>query len=313
MRSFQAKLVYLTVAALVLLQAATLIAVHVANQRTMRTSIADELRVGSRVLDRTLEARGQQLSDSVRVLASDFPFRETIATGDRPSIVDVLQNHGRRINADATFLIGLDGIVSAETLGDRFTGKRFPFPSLVAEAQQRGEATAIVTFDERPYQLALVPVLAPRPIAWVCMGFAIDDAVLNDVRRLTSLDVSLWSLSERPLMISTLRQNDRNDLAARVRALSRGGDHDETIELGSEAYQGLVHPLQTADESKIQTLLQRSVEEAQRPYRQLELQIFALSTMALVAAVFAAIYFARSVSSPLEHLAQEAQRIERGD
>jgi len=290
LRSFQAKLVYLTVAVLVLLQAATLIAVHVAGQRTMRRGIGEELRVGSRVLDRLLAARGEQLSQTVRALASDFAFRETVAIGERPTITEALENHASRVHADAVFLVSLDGNVVADTLKGRYAGKPFPLPSLVREAEKRGKASAIVTFDEKPYQLVVVPVLGPRPIAWVSMGFEIDEPVLNDVRRLTSLDVSLRNpAAAHPLLVSTLRPEEGDDS------------------------QVLLHPLQTADGSRIEAVLQRSIAEAQRPYRRLELQIFALSTLALIAAVIAAFFFARGVARPLHRLSDAAQRIERGD
>src|SRR4051794_30086349 len=104
-RSFQTKLLGLTAGILVLLLAATFVAVHLAGQRTMSRGLGDELRVGSRVFDRILRARGRQLSDSVRLLASDFAFREAIASGDQPTIMSVLTNHGSRIFADAAFLI----------------------------------------------------------------------------------------------------------------------------------------------------------------------------------------------------------------
>jgi len=314
-RSFQTKLLYLLVAVLVLLQAATLIAVHVAGERTVRNTAAAELRVGSRLFDRILAGRGRQLSDTVRVLASDFAFREAIASGDRPTITSVLTNHGSRISADAAFLISLDGTVVADTLGDRLTGRAFPLPALVREAETRGESSGIATLDERPYQLVVVPVLAPRPIAWVCMGFAIDERALDEVRRLTGLDVSLWNAATRaPLLISTLPQQERGELGMRAKALApRGRDLDETLEIGDVHYQALTHPLQTADNSRIHTLLQRSIEEAGRPYRHLELQIFALSTLALILALIASVFFARGVSRPLEELAEGAQRIERGD
>ena len=315
MRSFQAKLVYLTVAVLVLLLAVTLIAVHTAGQRTMRNSIVENLRVGVRVFDRQLKVRGGQLLISARALSSDFAFKETVALGDVPTITSALENHGRRIDANAVFLISLDGMVQADTLNRQYVGRPFPLPSLVQEAQRRGEAAATVTFDERPYQLVIVPVLAPRPIAWVCMGFMIDETVLTEVRRLTSLDISLWNpAAENPLVVSTLRQDERGDLVPLMRAsVPRAGDFDETIELGGDKYQLFQHPLPTADKSTIDVLLQRSIEEAQRPYRELELKIFAVSMMALIAALIAAVLFARGVSRPLEDLAQDAQRIEHGD
>ena len=292
-RSFQAKLLYLMVAVLVLLQAATLIAVHVANQRTMQNSIDEELRVGRLILEQILANRGEQLSMNVRVLASDYPFREAVALGDRLTVADVLANHAARIHADAAFLIALDGNVVADTLGGRTVDRPFPLPAMIRDAEQRKESSAIVSLDQRPYQLVVVPVLAPHPIAWVSMGFAIDNTVLNEVRRMTALDVSLTdsAAGAEPYRISTLP-------AERIRS----GD-----------YRSLTHSMRTADNSRIEAQLLRSTEEAARPYRNLELQIFALSTLALIAAIVAANVFAGGVSKPLQQLAEGAQRIERGD
>jgi diguanylate cyclase (GGDEF)-like protein len=315
MRSFQAKLVYLTVAVLVLLLTAILIAVHVTGDRTMRRSVANELRVGSGVLDRSLAGRGRQLSVAVRALARDFAFREAVASADRPTIISALSNHAGRVDANAAFLISLDGTVLADTLNERYVGRPLPLPSLLSEAGRRGESTSIVSFEGRPYQFVVVPILAPRPIDWVCMGFAIDDAVLNEVRSLTLLDVSVWNpAAENPLMVSTLRQQERSELTAQMRKIApSGSDANATIEIGNDPYQVLLHPLVTADGSRIQMLLQRSIEDARRPYRTLELQIFGLSLLALIAAVIAAFFFARGVSSPLQKLASEAQQIEKGD
>jgi diguanylate cyclase (GGDEF)-like protein len=291
-RSFQAKLLYLMVAALVLLQTATLISVHAAGQRAMRRTIDEELGVGARIFNQILAARGQQLSDTVRVLAADFAFRETIATNDPPTIASALGNHGERISADAAYLVSLDGVIVADTAG-RKANQRFPVPALIAEAQRRGFASAVVSMDGRPYQLVVVPVLGPRPIAWVSMGFTIDAAVLNEVKRLTGLEVALTNTA-----------NGRQTFS--LATLPR-----ERIESGE--YQSLAHALTTADNSRIETLLLRSFEEASRPIRQLELRIFVLSTIVLIATIIAAMFFARGVSRPLQTLAESAGRIERGD
>jgi diguanylate cyclase (GGDEF)-like protein len=281
-RSFQARLLYLLIAILVLLDAGTLISVYVAGQRALRSTVAEQLRVGSRVLNRILDTRARQLSDSLRVLALDFAFREAIASADVPTITSVLANHGSRIAADAVVLVNLDGIVTADTLGGRLSKKPFPFAAMLRSAQDRGDASATVTFANRPYQFVIVPVLAPRPIAWVCAGFEIDERVLTDVRRLTNLDISIWSnTTGSPLILSD--------------------------------YATLLEPLPTGDGSRINALLQRNLAEAQIPFRNLELQIFALSTVILVIAVFAAVIFAGTVSQPLRVLAEGAGRVERGD
>jgi len=311
-RRFQARLLSLMVWALVLFQGATLIAVHVAGQGNLRQTLTDELRVGGRVLNRILGARGRQLTDTARALAADFAFREAIASADRPTITSALVNLGARIDGHAAFLISLDGSVDADTLGGRFVGRPFPVPSLVTRAGAQAQASAIVTLGNRPFQFVVVPVLAPQPIAWVCIGFAIDEAILEDVRRLTALELSLWAQgpAARPLLISTLPREKQLALLERI--------HDkiataETLRLGSDTYQTMLQPIETGDDSVVNVLLQRSLEEAQGPLRKLKLQIFALSSAALLMAIVAAIFFARGVTSPLRRLAEAAQRIGSGD
>jgi diguanylate cyclase (GGDEF)-like protein len=310
-RSFQTRLLALIVWALVLLQAATLIALHVAGRRNLRQTLTLELQVGARLLNQVLAARGHRLTDTARALAADFAFREAMASADRPTITSALTNLGARVDGRAVFLISLDGSVDADTLGGHFVGRPFPVPSLVTRAGSESEASAIVTLNNRPFQFVIAPVMAPQPIAWVCIGFTIDEAVLEEVRRVTALELSLWTpTAAPPLLVSTLPQEKQAALLERIRDQAVA---PETLQLGSDTYETLLQPIETGDGSTIHVLLQRSLEEAQGPLRKLELQIFALSSAALLMAIVAAIYFARGVTSPLRHLAEAAQRIGGGD
>jgi diguanylate cyclase (GGDEF)-like protein len=311
-RSFQTRLLFLMVLALLIFEAATLLAVHFAGQRNLRQTLTEELRVGARVLNRTLGARGHQLTDTARVLAADFAFREAIASADRPTITSALVNLGGRIDGHAVFLISLEGAVDADTLGGQFVGRPFPVPSLIGRAGSPTEASAVVTLNHRPFQFVVVPVLAPEPIAWIGIGFTIDEAVLEDVRRVNDIELSLWARNpeEPPLLVSTLSQGKQVGLLERIRDKTMA---TETMTLGSETYQTLLQPIETGDGSAIDVLLLRSLEEAQGPLRRLELQIFALSSAALLLAIVAAIFFARGVTSPLRRLAEAAQRIGSGD
>ncbi|HYC60885.1 MAG TPA: EAL domain-containing protein [Thermoanaerobaculia bacterium] len=317
-RSFQARLLYLLIAVLVLLQAGTLISVHFAGRRTLRSSVANDLRVGNNVLDRVMQTRARSLSDSLGLLVRDFAFREAVASADLPTVTSVLDNHGRRIDADVVALIALDGTVTADTIGDRLVDKRFPFDAMLkaAEASEDGQASATVSFADRPYQFVIVPVLAPRTIAWVSAGFEIDEQVLRDVGELTSLEVSIWSSAANatPLLISTLHPKERDELRSALAALGTPHRHIETtLNLGDDAFATLLRPLPTADRSRVNTLVQRSLDEAGRPFVTLERQVFALSFAILLIAVLAAVMFARTVSRPLQVLADGAGRIERGD
>ena len=80
-------------------------------------------------------------------------------------------------------LADLDGKLLADTLHADRRNTPFPFPALVAAARHDGKARAIVLIDGMPYQIVVVPVLAPVPIAWVAMGFVMDDRLIKVVRR----------------------------------------------------------------------------------------------------------------------------------
>src|ERR1051325_9843592 len=129
-RSFQARLLYLLIAVLVLLEAGTLVSVYLAGQRTLRRSVAEELRVGARVLNRILETSARQLAESTGVTALDFPFRDAVANADMATVTSALQNHGKRVGSDAVLLINLQGIVTTDTLNGPPTGKPLPVPPL---------------------------------------------------------------------------------------------------------------------------------------------------------------------------------------
>ncbi|HKS25802.1 MAG TPA: EAL domain-containing protein [Thermoanaerobaculia bacterium] len=305
-RTFQARLLWLIVAVLALLEAGTLISVHLAGQRTMQKSVSADLHVGANVLDRILTQRAGQLSESLRILMRDFAFRELVASGDVPTISSALENQRKRVNAGAVLLVDLDGNVKADTIDGRLTGRPFPFASMLADAQKNGEAYATISFSNKPYQFVIVPVLAPQRIAWLCAGFEIDEAFLADVRRLTTLDISLWSSTAG--LISTLPPDERADLLAAMPQKTQTTQH-----LGNADYATLLHPLHTGDNSRVLMLMQRNLAEARRPFVQLELTIFALSFIMLLAAVVAAVIFSRSVSRPLRVLAEGAGRVERGD
>ena len=315
-RSFQTKLVYLIVGVLVFLQTVTLAVIHLAGISSLRRDVNEQLRVGERVFDRIIAARARQLSDSVRVLAADFGFREAIATGDRKTIASVLANHSARIDADAAFLVALDGTVTADTIEESLNGKPFPFPKLLRTAEQAGEASSIVSLNGRPFQLVIMPVLAPRAIAWVCMGFVIDERVLQDFQRLTALDVTLAAASPsgRPAVVSTLAAEMQPETIAYVARINPAEvPGPETVRVAGSPFEMLSEQLRTGDRSRITAVIQRSLEDARGSYRKLELQIVLYSSLALVIAIFLTMYFARGVTRPLLRLAEDARRIERGD
>jgi diguanylate cyclase (GGDEF)-like protein len=298
-RSLQSRIVLLFVALLALVQGTALFLVNAANERNAREHIRQELAVGERIFRRLLEQNQARLAQAAELLSLDFAFREAAATRDLPTIHSVLLNHGARIHADKMTLVSLDGLVLADTLDTNLAGKPFQPARLLQSAEREGRATGMTVEDGRAFQVALLPVLAPTPIAWTVAGFVVDDRLANDLRALSSLDVSF--LSERPdgswtLLGSTVPAED---------ALRLARDQGE--------YQSSVLALGDASDGRIVAVLSRRLDEALAPYRRLDTLLVILLAGSLAASIAASVLIARGVTRPISQLSAMTRRIEEGD
>ena len=207
-------------ALLALVQVAAFWFVNAANSRNAEDKVAEELNVGQRVFARLLDQNAEKLKLSARVLAADFAFREAIATHDTGTIASALANHGARIGADAMVFVDLQGQVISDTLSPGGAARSFEYPALLKPDNISASASMEV-LDGRAFQLVAVPVLAPLPIGWVVMGFAVDDALASDLRQLTELEVSftLDGPTGRRVLASTL-DDTRTAVAADAHAVA---------------------------------------------------------------------------------------------
>src|SRR5687768_2960622 len=214
----QSRIVLFFVALLMAVQLVSYVLIRYAIEQTAQNTLREELRVGARVFQRLLQQNGQRLVESTVVLASDFGFREAVASRDRPTIVSVLSNHSARINATGVALLGLDGIVVTDTLQSANEGKPYPEPAILALAASVGRASAMRLVNGRPFQSVIVPVLAPEPIAWVSMDFLVDEVTARDLKNLSSADVSFVNVSERGIevLVTTLPASRRGDQIGRA-------------------------------------------------------------------------------------------------
>ena len=105
-----------------------------------------------------------------------------------------MDNHRKRIGADVMMMVSLDAVPVVDTL-HREAGAKGPapvvgLPLLIAAAERAGEVVDFAIIDGRLYQVAVVPLLAPDPIAWICMGFLVDDGLAMELQRTTAAHVT---------------------------------------------------------------------------------------------------------------------------
>jgi diguanylate cyclase (GGDEF)-like protein len=212
-------------------------------------------------------------------------------------------------------LVSLDNEVRADTLDPSRVGKAFAFPGLISRAGSAGKASSVVIRDGKLYQLVVVPVLAPEPIAWVGVAFEVDDAVVRELNAVTGLVVSFASrVGTGPwqLHASTLPASLRPALAAAFGTEQRL-EREREIDLGDEAYETRVATLDGPPGERIVAVLQKPLAEGLAPFDRISTAFFGLTLGGLVLLVAGSLVIARSITQPVHRLAEAAKRIQQGD
>jgi diguanylate cyclase (GGDEF)-like protein len=314
-RNLQTRILALFALMTIIVQVGAIVLINTVGVSAARKTIGAELVRGARVFDRLKEQDTERLVQGARLLSADYAFRDAVSTGDGGTIASVLWNHSKRIDADFMMLVGLDGRVIADTSGDAW-GKPFPFPRLLDQASESRRSSSMIIVGGKLHEIVTVPVLAPVPIAWVAIGFNVNDAVAKNLGRLTELQVSLLSRrAEEPwqLQASTLPSTER-DVLARDFAAGRfvASDHLGNAMFGDDAVTRVLS-LSSGSGVQVVALLQKPIGEALEPFRELQRQLLLVSLAAIFISIFASMLIARSIARPVHELADVARRIASGD
>ncbi|HEX7402578.1 MAG TPA: EAL domain-containing protein, partial [Usitatibacter sp.] len=220
------------------------------------------------------------------------------------------------VGASVMTLASLENVVRADTLDDGRIGKPFAYPDLIRLARIEGKASSIVIREDKLYQLVVVPVLAPDPIAWVGLAFEVDDAVVKDLHQLTGLEVSFASrMTNGPwqLHASTLAPELRKGLLDSFQGDEGTASSLSEIEIGGEEYETRVTPLEVRPDKRIVAALQKPMQIGLAPFKRISASFFWLTLAGLLLLVAGSLIIARSITRPVQRLADAAQRVREGD
>lgn len=283
------------------------IAVVVATNNHAKQQINTNLAIGERIFIQLLADREEKLLNSARVLTADFGFKQAVATQDKATIESVLRNHANRINADLMLLLSLNGQLTASN--SKFN-EPFSIPTDLAKAIQNSKGTIeYLWIDQSLYHVVLLPVQAPTPIAIAAVGFKINQSLANDLKDLTLLDITFYAMRENEqVIISTLPQE------AAILSMNEHSNIDSAqqffIEHAKSVYRKI--PLVNTSNITINGYLTLSANTVFREFKLLQIEIFALSVLAIFASLLAGNLGARKLSRPLNSLASTAKIIARG-
>ncbi len=320
-RSIGARIVTLSLALLLVVQMASYGAIRASLARNALDGVQAKLQLGERVLETLLAQKSQKLIEGARLLSNDFGFRSALLSDDVETIASVLDNHGARIGATETAMLGIDFTPRASSGTDGIelaaAGAR-----LAAAAAASGSASEIASIRGRPHQLVLVPMKAPMLVGWVLMGFPIEPTLAQDMRSLSALDLTLLT---RPTadgawlpVISSLEPAKAGALAAAIgsarpsaplRPMSVDGD---TVAAGSR---WLTAPSAAGADTRpaVVALVSLSLDEALQLPGDLQWSLLLVTIVAFLAFVVGNLLTARQVTTPLRALAAAAERLREGD
>ncbi|MDX2222284.1 MAG: EAL domain-containing protein [Rhodospirillaceae bacterium] len=331
--SFQSRLALFFAALFVAVQTIAFVAVRNAILANIAAQSSDQLTQAYRLFTARVEDTAATLTGWSTVLASDFGFRQAVASDDRPTIVSAVSNLAARMSADRVMLISLEARILADTgsatdgaingnivtIGD--ADGVFAFPDLIETADVDGRAVGFVVMNDRLYQLVIVPILAPVPIAWIAIGAEIDDAfarrLAGEVRTPLAITFTAEQSDRRSWRVAatTLPASLAPDVAAFVPTWT-GGDRltPRTVTFAAEEFATLVTPLPApASGTRVAAVLQYSIDAALQPFGGMFQLLVALAAAFLTITVAGALIIARSVAKPIRVLDEAARRIQQGD
>jgi adenylate cyclase len=318
-RTFRGRLAFFFLSLVAILLAASFLIVLQANRRHAQRQIEENLHGGSRIFATLTERRLDELNEQARMLAYDFGFKQAFssAADDRATMRLAMQNWRHRIKANFMVLVSLEKRALYDSDQPQRDGTAFDLPDLIAAAENDDslEARGLALRDGKLFAVVVVPLLAPEPIAYICLGFRIDDAFAVQLGSLTHLDVSFLNQNDAPsawtILASTFDSSHRQRLLASLRS-GRGNDEVAIVPLRKERFVTLVERLNLRN-GKAAVALQRNLDVELEPFRSLEGALLAVGLVGLLLSVLAVFGIASSLSRPILRLAEDARRVEEGD
>ncbi|MCL1117965.1 putative bifunctional diguanylate cyclase/phosphodiesterase [Shewanella aestuarii] len=306
--SFRHRIILVLLAVLTVIQLLTALFVLNATQNASRQQQIQRLKVGINVFSDMLANRNLQLNQSLLLLSADFGFKRAVATKEQETISSVLSNHGKRINANAAILLSPQGKLLSSSLSGLTEDD---VNDLFIQHNNAENNFVILNFNHASYQFVFQPVKAPTLIAWVGMGFLLDEKVAKQAKAMTGIDISfINSTSQRIEIVSTLPRALSEQLAQASVNFT-----DTTLAVQDnypENYLSQVIQLDLKSESQW-VVLHQSNQRWQASYQQLRnnmLMIFALTS---ILAFIVAMWVTSGLTKPIDALVHFAKKVGQGE
>jgi diguanylate cyclase (GGDEF)-like protein len=303
---FRHKILLLAVALVVATQLVSLFPILDLMRRDADDQARRTVGLAGVLFDEFMRSRADQLLTTVDVLAADYGFKQAVAGGDHSTIRSALRNHASRAGATVALLLDLDGTVIVSS-NDEDWHARAP----LSAAQIADEFPHhVVNIDGVPYQTVTVPLKAPLPIAWVMLGFPIDETLARHLQNLTGLSVTFIATHglTPEILASTLPSGEST---AAIDDVDTGRTDAQRTGKARNPHLTLLRPFLN-DRSEVYVAVQLPLAEATASYVRIRNILFAITGLSLLLAIIGSFWLAKTLTRPVQHLAAAARRMREG-
>ena len=309
--------VYLLLLALVL--GAVLVAVDRASLANAQAQVGAKFDMAGKTFARLMAQRADSLRQGVKVLAGDATFKQSLRDADLVTVESALSSHATRFKADMALLVSLDGRILVNTRFPKTFGEIFPCMHLLRVAKETGGSSGYVRIQDKTYQVVLVPVLSPQPVAWLALGLPVNDATAADSQAITGTGVNFMSVGDggARVLASSLVEPLRGETTAWLSSFN-GADFLGTdspmrrAAIGGHEYGARFVKLDSASDLDYVGALTLSLDEAMAPYERLRVTLLTISALALLAFLYTSSLLARHLTRPIQDLVDGMRRVGRG-
>jgi len=277
----------------------------------IRDQAQRDLDVAESIITQVLESREDQLFNSVDVLTEDPRFKQAVADNEQATIDAMLKHYSRRISADVTALLTLEGATVSSVNGAFASGEFFPDQKLLAIVTEDGGTLSLVNIHQQLYQVIMLVVDAPEATAIVLLGFKVDQSLLQELQAVTKLQVTLLSYREGEVasMASSL---DKSLWPHALEGINRVLGPFSLLLLDENAYLSKRFLLQDQTDEAIYVVLSEDIHSLFYEFNQLQIKIILIALLSIIVALLLVLFFSRNLTQPLLALETLAKQIAAG-
>ncbi len=319
--SLRSRIVLIIALLFALVQAVAYFLVGNAHEDNARRSVAHQIEVGQRVLERLVDERRLQLRRELMALATQSMFKE-MPRGEAHKLSGRLTELALGRSLDMALLLSADLRVVADTSGQYAPGEVFALPGLLSEAHRAGAADALGQLGALAYVLVAVPVTGaaavpndPNRVTWLVGGQRVDEGLARDLRGLSGLEISFVEHRhghDGRVLGSTLSLALQRSLLSGLASMPTGWNTSAAVQLAGHSFETRRVALTTNGQTVVAAVLQRSLDDVLAATNRLRLFLLLLGCVSVPLSIWASVWIARSVTRPLEALSQAAVRIQQG-